>query len=228
MDGGAWWAAVHGVAKSWTRLSDITFTFHFHALEKEMATHSSVLAWRIPGTGQPSGLPPSMGSHRVGRDWSDLAAAAAWGAQVTLHILAQATKAKAWSTLYPSLVRNPCDPLGTQDWRLVRTNYRAISSSFPFSAVEGHREIVSHRLPHPEGWPVFLHPHLSQSVAQTLTLQHHHVAATQQSITKLALDLPDFFCFSIFHSGMWDKGQGASTFGQSSICCWLCRKCISI
>ena len=51
MDGGAWWAAVHGVAKSWTRLSDFTFTFHFHALEKEMATHSSVLAWRIPGTG---------------------------------------------------------------------------------------------------------------------------------------------------------------------------------
>ena len=76
MDGGAWWAAVHGVAKSWTRLSDFTFTFHFHALEKEMATHSSVLAWRIPGTGEPRGL-PSMGSHRVRHDWSDLAAAAA-------------------------------------------------------------------------------------------------------------------------------------------------------
>ena len=76
MDGGAWWAAVHGVAKSRTRLSDFTFTFHFHALEKEMATHSSVLAWRIPGTGEPGGL-PSMGSHRVGHDWSDLAAAVA-------------------------------------------------------------------------------------------------------------------------------------------------------
>ena len=76
MDGGAWWAAVHGVAKSQTRLSDFSFPFHFHALEKEMATHSSVLAWRIPGTGQPSGL-PSMGSHRVGHDWIDLAAAAA-------------------------------------------------------------------------------------------------------------------------------------------------------
>ena len=75
MDGGAWWAAVHGVAKSWTRLSDFTFTFHFHALEKEMASHSSALAWRIPGTGEPGGL-PSMGSHRVGHDWSDLAAAA--------------------------------------------------------------------------------------------------------------------------------------------------------
>ena len=67
IDGGAWWAAVHGVAKSRTRLSDFTFTFHFHALEKEMATHSSVLAWRIPGTGEPGGL-PSMGSHRVIHD----------------------------------------------------------------------------------------------------------------------------------------------------------------
>ena len=67
IDGGAWWAAVHGVAKSRTRLSDFPFTFHFHALEKEMATCSSVLAWRIPGTGEPGG-PPSMGSHRVGHD----------------------------------------------------------------------------------------------------------------------------------------------------------------
>ena len=75
MDEGAWWAAVHGVAKSQTRLSDFTVTFHFHALEKEMATHSSVLAWRIPGTGEPGGLPP-MRSHRVRHDWSDLAAAA--------------------------------------------------------------------------------------------------------------------------------------------------------
>ena len=62
MDGGAWWAAVHGVAKSGTRLSDFSFTFHFHTLEKEMATHSSVLAWRIPGTGESGGL-PSMGSQ---------------------------------------------------------------------------------------------------------------------------------------------------------------------
>ena len=64
---GAWWAAVHGVTKSWTRLSNFTFTFHFHALEKEMATHSSVLACRIPETGEPGGL-LSMGSHRVGHD----------------------------------------------------------------------------------------------------------------------------------------------------------------
>ena len=73
MGGGAWWAAVHGVVKSRTQLSDFPFTFHFHALEKEMATLSSVLAWRIPGTGEPGGL-PSTGLHRVG---GDIAAAAA-------------------------------------------------------------------------------------------------------------------------------------------------------
>ena len=76
MDGGAWWAAVHGVTEGQTPLSDFTFTFHFHASEKEMATHSSVLAWRIPGSVEPGGL-LSMGSHRVGHDWSDLAAVAA-------------------------------------------------------------------------------------------------------------------------------------------------------
>ena len=74
MDRGAWWASVHGVTKSRTRLSDFTFTFHLHALEKEMATHSSVLAWRIPGMAEPGGL-PSMGSHRVGHNWCDLAVA---------------------------------------------------------------------------------------------------------------------------------------------------------
>ena len=76
MDGGAWKAAVHGVARSRTQLSDFTFTFHFHALEKEMATHSSTLAWQIPWMEEPGGL-PSMGSHGVGHDWSDLAAALA-------------------------------------------------------------------------------------------------------------------------------------------------------
>ena len=92
VDGGAWWAAVHGVTERQTRLSDFTFTFHFHALEKEMAAHSSVLAWRIPGMGEPGGL-LSLGSHRVGHDWSDLAAAAAaaaaaacWGFSFKIHI----------------------------------------------------------------------------------------------------------------------------------------------
>ena len=68
MDGGAWWATVHGVTKSQTRLSNFPFTFYFHALEKETATHSNVLAWRIPGTGEPGGL-PSMGLHRADTAW---------------------------------------------------------------------------------------------------------------------------------------------------------------
>ena len=88
MDGGAWWAAVHGVAKSWTWLSDFTFTFHFYTLEKEMATHSSVLAWRIPGMGEPGGL-PSTGSHRVGHDWSDLAASSSNSSSASEREVAQ-------------------------------------------------------------------------------------------------------------------------------------------
>ena len=92
MGGGAWWAAVHGVAKSRTWLSDFIFTFHFHALEKEMATHSSVLAWRIPRMGEPGGL-PSMGLHRVGHDWSNLAAAAS----IRWHLIAR----KQNNSIYP-------------------------------------------------------------------------------------------------------------------------------
>ena len=84
MDGGAWWAVGCGVAEPQTWLSDFTFTFHFHALEKEMATHSSVLAWRLPGMGEPGGL-LSVGSHRVGHDWSDLAAVAAGAAAAAAH-----------------------------------------------------------------------------------------------------------------------------------------------
>ena len=85
MGGGTWWAAVHGVTKSQTWLSDFTFTFHFHALEKEMATHSSVLVWRIPRMREPGRL-PSLGSHRVGHDWSDLAAAAAAAAAAAVFL----------------------------------------------------------------------------------------------------------------------------------------------
>ena len=84
MDGGASWAAVYGVAKRQTWLSDFTFTFHFHTLEKEMATHSSILAWRIPGTGEPGGV-PSLWAHRVGHDWSNLVAEAAAAAEYIMR-----------------------------------------------------------------------------------------------------------------------------------------------
>ena len=96
MDGGAWWAAAHRVSKSRTQLCDFTFTFHFQALEKEMATHSSVLAWRIPGTGEPGGR-PSMGSHSVGHNWSDLAAAAAAAAAKWCHLHARKYRALYFS-----------------------------------------------------------------------------------------------------------------------------------
>ena len=101
IDGGAWWAAVHGVTRSETRLSDFTFIFHFHALEEEMATHSSVLAWRIPGMGEPDGL-PSLGSHRVRHDWNDLAAAAAKSLQMVIAAMklkdAYSLEEKLWPT----------------------------------------------------------------------------------------------------------------------------------
>ena len=113
MDGGAWCAAVHGVVKSRTWLSDFTFTFHLHALEKEMATHSSILAWRIPGTGEPGGL-PSMGSHRVGHDWSDLVVVVVylkknyslfiWNLNLTsiLHFIQQLHTWQGWSPEFPA------------------------------------------------------------------------------------------------------------------------------
>ena len=104
MGRGAWWAAIHGVAKSQTRLSDFTFTFHFHALEKEMATHSSVLALRIPGTGEPGGL-LSMGSHRAGHDWSHLATMCN-GAESGINI----TIGQKWG------LRGSCDPQSAVFW----------------------------------------------------------------------------------------------------------------
>ena len=99
MDGGSWKAAVHGVAEGWAWLSDFTFTSHFNALEKEMATHSSVLAWRISGMAEPGGL-PSMGSHGVGYDWCDLAAAAAAGASASCHAYLQIAGLTSWYAKY--------------------------------------------------------------------------------------------------------------------------------
>ena len=106
MDRGAWEAAVLGVAKSRKWLSDFTFPFHFPALEKEMATHSSILAWRIPGTGEPGGL-PSMGSHRVGHYWSDLAAAAAAAASyffISLVIVFAFITSESYAAFYLSSI----------------------------------------------------------------------------------------------------------------------------
>ena len=119
MDGGAWKAAVHGVAEGRTRLSDFTFTFPFYALEKEMATHSSVLAWRIPGTGEPGGL-LSMGSHRVGHDWSDLAAAAA--------VFLEKAMATHSSTLVWRIPRT--EPGGLQSMGLLRVGHDWAASLF--------------------------------------------------------------------------------------------------
>ena len=109
MDGEAWKAAVHGVAEGRTWLSGFTFTFHFSALEKEMAPHSSVLAWRIPGMAEPGGL-PSMGSHRVGHDWSNLAVAAA---AVTQQTLAENWGSVASSRYFPSCVSLQSKPFSS-------------------------------------------------------------------------------------------------------------------
>ena len=109
MDGGAWWAADHGVNKSLIQLSDFTFTFHFHPLQKEMATHSTVLAWRIPGTGEPGGL-LSMGSHRVGHDWSDLAVASYGGGNEDNGDLLQKVPCTHGYTQCPQLQQATADP----------------------------------------------------------------------------------------------------------------------
>ena len=126
MDGGAWWATVHGVAESQTWLSDFTFTFHSYALEKEMATHSSILALRIPGTGEPGGL-PSMGLHRVGHDWTDLAAAT-WQADVKVwastHSLCSPSQDAFSSVLSLSWVRLFATP-----WTAARQASLSITSS---------------------------------------------------------------------------------------------------
>ena len=157
MDGGAWWAAVHGVAQSRTQLSDFTFTFHFHASEKEMATHSSILAWRIPGMVEPGGL-PSMGSHRVGHDWSDLAAAAiarTWannlisGPQIKKHEQCPLVIFKIW-VLTILLGHNKY--FYKIKWNLFNLNrkYRGLAFLLSyFSSVQFSRSVVSDSLrPH--------------------------------------------------------------------------------
>ena len=132
MDGGAWKATVHRVAEGRTRLSDFPFTFHFHALEKELANHSSILSWRIPGTGEPGGL-PSMGSHRVGHNWSDLTAAAgsyleAFYMQCCFCFLNMHLFTK-WGLLSP---RNKFMLFFTsiQEWKLINVKYIILKRIF--------------------------------------------------------------------------------------------------
>ena len=149
MDGGAWLAAVCGVAKSQTRLSDFTFSFHLHALEKEMATHSSVLAWRIPGTGQPGRL-LSMGSHTVGHDWSDLAAAAEDERREMLGflpLLPPCFAASPPTSLIPFLLGRPTSP-----WAPVMGLLPLLSA------------LVSEWVPHHFSFVPFTNPHLNTAV----------------------------------------------------------------
>ena len=141
MDGGSWCTAVHGVTRSRTRLSEFTFTFHFHALEKEMATHSSVLAWTIPGTGEPGGL-PSLGSHRVGHDWRDLAAAV----QIVLDFSSNPCK----NTCLTGLLCSTDLELNSWYWLLApKPDLLAVisivvndSTSYPFAGVWNLRVIL--------------------------------------------------------------------------------------
>ena len=131
MDGGTWWAAVHGVAKSQIQLRDFTFTFHFHAVEKEMATHSSVLAWRIPGTAEP-GVLPSMGSHRVGHDWSDLAAAACWF--IIWNVRSWLLVPFNHTTFFP-FIHMPCHLMVFYHWTLVVGTSNPCSDSGAYSGL---------------------------------------------------------------------------------------------
>ena len=120
------------VAKSRTRLSDFTFTFHFHALEKEMATHSSVLAWRIPGTGEPGGL-PSVGSHRVGHDWCDLAAAAVFiGIYINWYFQVFTSHSTAQISCVPFQTSDEGNWVNLWGKRKIKTQYRTCSGPVPF------------------------------------------------------------------------------------------------
>ena len=194
MDGGAWWATVHGVAKSRTRLSEFTFTFHFHALENEMATHSSVLAWRIPGMGEPGGL-PSMGSHRVGHDWSDLAAAAAvpivewldWSESIFMTI-------KAWQALIDIL-----------EWRAQTCCWNPCPRHLPL-CLASKSELLA-ILHHLTGHRVYWGSHDSHRMRHTLSL----------------LDL--FTCLLLHHGLCWAEERPSlvgKSVCSLEVCLFIC------
>ena len=173
MDGGAWWAAVHAVAMSWIQLSDFTFTFHFYALEKEMATHSSVLAWRIPGTAEPGGLPP-MELYRVRHDWSSLAAAAdrtgAWGPGPFLS--EHRITFLWWRFMGTSLPDYGLTSRTKDVWHLEAYNSPCLSLTFPRKGLcwklLGSFRFLRHDPPHLLAWPS-----VNLSLFQTLMFWSH-------------------------------------------------------
>ena len=179
MDGGAWWAAVHGVAKGWTRLSDFTFTFHFHALEKEMATHSSVFVWRIPGTGEPGGL-PSMGSHRVEHDWSDLAAAADYTMRRAILQYSGLLTVVATMLLLGQILPLPVKKAALHKSRWERTLLHPLSSSGGWP-----RQLTAHKLPTGARWGFSL-----LSTPFKLPGLSSHCWETLKEFTLLSLERP--------------------------------------
>ena len=154
MDGGTWWAAVHGVARSQTRLSDFTFTFYIHALEKERATHSSVLAWRIPGTAERAGL-PSLGSHRVGHDWIELAAAATSVVNSVPTRTLQESLTRSLHRCFASCNPSPCSYRSSSLKPIIRLHHLLCPHLKPVLAFHCIELVISktHEIPWGPTWP---------------------------------------------------------------------------
>ena len=175
MDGGAWWAAVHGVAKSRTRLRDFTFTFHFRALEKEMATHSSVLAWRIPGTGEPGGL-PSMGSQSRTRlkrlssssntpDWEETSRLCVW---IIVSWQSEVLEyPKDWSLLTPLIVsRSRIQVCGVMEGNCAKISTQIFSDQW-----SSHTYSQQHKYHRLALFPWHVHSSIFHSALKTKHIQ---------------------------------------------------------
>ena len=222
MDWGAWWAAVHGVAKSQTPLSDFTFTFHFHALEKEMATHSSVLAWRISGTEEPSGL-LSMESHRVGHGWSNLAAAAATISVISwLQLTSQKVKSEAGFTVDDSLYLKQMKPkVPAHSVQLVQFSCSVMSHSLRSHGLQHARPSCPSPTPRaysnssPSRW--WCYPTISSSVVPfSSRLQSFPGIKVFSSESILRIWWPKYWSFS-FNISPSNEYSGLISFGMD----WL-------
>ena len=176
MNGGTWWATVHGVTRSWTWLSDFTLFFHFHALEKEMATHSIVLAWRIPGIGEPGGL-PSMGSHRVGHDWSDLVAAAAAGSASVEEPSCQCRDTRHVGSI-PGLGRSPGEGNGNlHQYSCLENPHRQRSLVGVYGVAKSQLDMTERQSTHACTW-IFM---FTCDVYMWLPpIRSHHINCTKQ------------------------------------------------